>query len=86
MKVLQIKIFDKPKQCLNFEEFDVQINSYLNTIESIAYPDPFLFWKCHEGQFPQLAKLAKKYLAVPASSAAVEHMFSFHQEVKTYKK
>jgi hypothetical protein len=44
-----------------------------NTIEVKFYPDPLLlFWKCHESQFPNLEKLAKKYLAVPASSPAVE--------------
>jgi hypothetical protein len=40
--------FDKPKQSLNFEEFDIQIDSDLSKIEGKAYPDPLLFWKCHE--------------------------------------
>ena len=34
------------------------------------------FWKTYESLFPQLADLAKKYLSVQASSAAVERMFS----------
>ena len=49
MKILQLKIsFDKPKQWLNFDEFDIQIDSYLNSIEGKVYTDPLLFWKCHD--------------------------------------
>ena len=67
IKILQIK------ECLNLDEFYKQIDTYLNTNEDKFYPDPLLlFWKCHESQFPNLEKLAKKYLAVPASSPAVE--------------
>jgi hypothetical protein len=64
--------FDKPKQSLNFDEFDIQIDSYLSTIEGKSYLDLLLF--------PQIAKLAKNYLVVPSfcgTSAAVERMFSF---------
>ena len=57
-------------------------NSYLKTrIEGKSYPDPLLFWKCQESQFAQIAKLAKKYLAVPASSPAVEWVFSFYDHI-----
>ena len=78
-------IFDKkPKQCLNFDKFD----SYLNdTIEGKSYPDPFLFRKCHDGiQFPQLTKPTNKYLIVPASSAALDQMFSFSGDILTSKR
>jgi hypothetical protein len=37
---------------------------------------PLLFWKLNEKRFKELSKLAKKYFGVPASSAAVERMFS----------
>ena len=29
--------FNRPKQCLNFDEFDIQIDSYLNSIEGKSY-------------------------------------------------
>jgi hypothetical protein len=38
--------------------------------------DPLLWWARNEGVFPHVAKLAKKYLAIPASSAPSERVFS----------
>ncbi len=34
------------------------------------------WWKNHRYRFPKLAKMAKQYLAAPASTAAVERVFS----------
>ena len=34
------------------------------------------WWKNHEYRFPKLAKMAKQYLAAPASTAGVERVFS----------
>ena len=38
--------------------------------------DPLSFWKDNESIYPNLAELANKYLAIPASSARVERLFS----------
>ena len=38
--------------------------------------DPLAWWKMYDGQFPPIAKLARKYLAIPASSAPSERVFS----------
>lgn len=38
--------------------------------------DPLVFWKENQSSFPNLAALACKYLAIPASSAPVERIFS----------
>jgi hypothetical protein len=38
--------------------------------------DALDFWKIYEHMFPELSKLAKRYLGIPASSAQVERMFS----------
>ena len=37
--------------------------------------DPLEWWKANEKAFPMMYKLAKKYLVVPPSSAAVERLF-----------
>ena len=34
------------------------------------------WWKNHSGMFPNLSKMARQYLAMPASSAGVERLFS----------
>ncbi|KAK3928963.1 Putative AC9 transposase [Frankliniella fusca] len=38
--------------------------------------DILAWWKVHEGTFPILSKLARKYLAVPATSTESERLFS----------
>ena len=40
------------------------------------FNDPLSWWKLHEDKYPNLAKLAKKYLAIPATSTPVERLFS----------
>ena len=44
-------------------------------IDANSPTDPLAWWKMHNGQFPTIAKLAQKYLAIPASSAPSEQVF-----------
>ena len=50
--------------------------------ENLAMPmestdiDLRAWWKKHESRFPKLSKMAKQYLAAPASTAGVERVFS----------
>jgi hypothetical protein len=44
--------------------------------ESNNANNPLLWWKTHASQFPQLAKLARRVLCVPATSAPSERIFS----------
>jgi len=38
--------------------------------------DPLAWWKMNASQFPEMAKLACKYLAIPTSSSPAERIFS----------
>lgn len=55
-----------------------EINDYIRMVsdENFEFTDTLSFWKLNEVRFKDLSKLAKKYLGVQASSAAVERMFS----------
>jgi zinc finger BED domain-containing protein 1 (E3 SUMO-protein ligase ZBED1) len=47
-----------------------------NKTNKKAYNDPLLWWKTHESKFLMLRILAKKFLAVQATSAPSERIFS----------
>ena len=70
----------------SFDDFDVLIKQYSDQVTLNRYEDCLLFWKCHESQFSLLAKLAKKFLGVPASSAAVERMFKISGNILTNRR
>ena len=38
--------------------------------------NPLLWWKMHAADFPQLAKLARRVMCIPATSAPSERIFS----------
>ena len=56
-----------------------QLEEYLETIRKISKDskeDTRLFWLKYEKEWPELAAYTKAILTVPASSAAVERVFS----------
>ena len=55
---------------------DGEIHQYFNQPCELDCVNPLLYWKENQHNFPGLAKLAAKYLAVPASSSPVERVFS----------
>ena len=59
------------------EEYDIWLRLHeIRAVESTTHLDPMEWWKMHNSQFPTIAILAWKYLALPASSAPSEHVFS----------
>ncbi|XP_019715163.1 zinc finger BED domain-containing protein 1-like [Hippocampus comes] len=53
-----------------------ELTVYLQTTEVDSDVDPFDWWKCHQTNFPHVAKLARHYLCIPATSAPSERAFS----------
>ena len=49
---------------------------YSDGIAKLHIEDPFLFWKENGTKYPELSKLAEKFLGVPASEADVKRMFN----------
>ena len=45
-----------------------------------------MWWKTHAVRFPYLSRLARRYLAMPATSASVERLFSVAGQVVTAKR
>lgn len=58
------------------DAIEVEIKSYLQSVEVDAEANPLEWWRLHQTNFPRLANLAKKYLCIPATSAPSERAFS----------
>ena len=54
--------------------------------EDSAEKHPLNYWRINEVRFPRLAHLARNYLAIPASSAPVERLFSRAGNNQTLKR
>ncbi|CAC5403295.1 unnamed protein product [Mytilus coruscus] len=52
----------------------LEVNQYL--MEPCIENNPLGFWESNEHNYPILASMAKRFLAIPASSAPVERLFS----------
>lgn len=64
-----------------------ETTSYLSEpVESDRKVDPIQWWKLHEHRFPNLARMARDHMAVPASSAPSEQLFSRAGDVITKKR
>lgn len=53
-----------------------EVTEYLRMRPLQEEESPLRFWASHMSKFPTLYKLARAYLAIPASSAGVERLFS----------
>lgn len=58
------------------EAIDGELKAYLSTPNADSEMDPLEWWKIHEGNFPRVSQLARKYLCIPATSAPSERVFS----------
>ena len=55
---------------------EIEYDTYMSFERLRRKDDPLAWWRQHETHLPRLAKLAKKYLAVPATSVPSERVFS----------
>ena len=53
-----------------------ELQTYLQDIEINHNLCPLEWWKTRQQKYPRLAKIAKKYLCIPATSANSERVFS----------
>ncbi|XP_051784492.1 E3 SUMO-protein ligase ZBED1-like [Erpetoichthys calabaricus] len=58
------------------ESIKMELRTYLQTTEVDSDADPLEWWKCHQANFPRVAKLARRYLCIPATSSPSERAYS----------
>ena len=64
-----------------------ELDRYLKEAEiNFRKDDPLLWWRNHETYFPTIAKLARKYLCIPASTAPSERVFSTAKNILQKKR
>ena len=66
----------KNSMILKFQSADEEFEAYKLEPQLAAANDVLDFWRTHEAKYPHLARMARQYLAVPASCASVERLFS----------
>jgi len=72
---------DIPDNCVQ------QLKRYQQSEENVPKSiDPLVWWKANEYKFPVIAKLAKKYLSIVATSVPSEQLFSQAGQVVSQKR
>ena len=61
------------KPIMSYKE---ECDQYLSIRAISARSDPLVWWQQNENRFPHIAKMAKQYLGVLATSASVQRVFS----------
>src|SRR5205814_9819476 len=67
----------------------LQLNCYslgAPTKSPHALTDPLEWWAKHEHDFPNLGKMARDILAVPASGAGVERLFNIARDICNFRR
>ena len=66
----------RKKKPLNNKILEAEIATYFLESEIQLSSNPLQWWQMKEPQYPNLAKVAWKYLCIPATSASSERVFS----------
>jgi hypothetical protein len=73
-QVFGVRDDDRPADSLE-SKVEVEIGEYRARRVSLEQP-PLEFWKTHQGTYPKMAVAARRYLAIPATTASSERLFS----------
>ncbi|KAJ8014499.1 hypothetical protein DPEC_G00040860 [Dallia pectoralis] len=65
------------------DALEAELNTYMLTPPIDKEEDPLAWWKVHKLSFPRLARLARKYLCIPATSSPSERLFSTSGNIVT---
>ena len=57
-------------------EGEAQLQAYIQVQQVLNDTDPLMWWKQHQQVWPDLARMVRQYLTVPATSASPERFFS----------
>jgi hypothetical protein len=63
-----------------------ELRGYMKVPAEDISTDPLQWWKLNQNTFPLIAPIARRYLAIPASSAASERTFSTAGNIVTNKR
>jgi len=78
-------LFEDKEEVREFS-FENEISLYKTKSKASFKTDPLHWWALHEEEFPILSNFAKSYLAIPASQASSERMFSAAKDVISDKR
>ncbi|XP_061695574.1 E3 SUMO-protein ligase ZBED1-like [Syngnathoides biaculeatus] len=70
----------------NRASVELELNMYLQTANLDPEKDALVWWRQHEVNFPLVAKLAKEYLCIPATSLPSERIFGASGNAVTSKR
>jgi hypothetical protein len=61
---------------VDVDSVEAELNAYTRVQQVPLDTDPLMWWKQHVQEFPRLTRMARQHLAVPATSASPERLFS----------
>ena len=70
-----------PENVSHDSEVEKEVTEYLLGALLEGDKNPLAFWAVKDTSYPRLARLAEKFLAMPASSAPVERIFSIGSKI-----
>lgn len=71
-----LKKSNRPSSSVKPQSINIQLSAYLAGNVIPRSSDPLVWWKQNQSCFPGLAKVARRYLAIPATQVESERLFS----------